>query len=196
MVIEIAAAVDNLSARLLPNGDSGNLIVGSCRSADVIGAKPPRRPCHVWSIRTKLQIENRRRDLAPFNLAIDSKLRGCDVVAIRVDDVAPAEHPIADDELRAIKRYLATPRGSPAMTAPPRHWMGCNTSAGCLLPNNGYHATTIEGGGQADIVYFVFCTRGSRFSPPAYCMVAQRSKVGKVVSSCPFRGVESSSDCS
>jgi hypothetical protein len=90
MVIEIAAAVDNLSARLLPNGDSGNLIVGSCRSADVIGAKPPRRPCHVWSIRTKLQIENRRRDLAPFNLAIDSKLRGCDVVAIRVDDVAPA----------------------------------------------------------------------------------------------------------
>jgi integrase len=42
----------------------------------------------VWSIRTKLQIEGRTRDLAMFNLAIDSKLRGCDVVAIRVDDVA------------------------------------------------------------------------------------------------------------
>jgi integrase len=52
------------------------------------GAKPPLRPKHVWSIRTKLQIENRIRDLAMFNLAIDSKLRGCDVVAIRVEDVA------------------------------------------------------------------------------------------------------------
>ena len=52
------------------------------------GAKPPLRLKHVWSIRTKLQIEGRVRDLAMFNLAIDSKLRGCDVVAIRVEDVA------------------------------------------------------------------------------------------------------------
>jgi hypothetical protein len=51
------------------------------------GAKPPLRPKHVWSIRTKLQIEGRSRDLAMFNLAIDSKLRGCDAVAIRVEDV-------------------------------------------------------------------------------------------------------------
>ena len=52
------------------------------------GAKPPLRPKHVWAIRTKLQIEGRVRDLALFNLAVDSKLRGCDVVAIRVEDVA------------------------------------------------------------------------------------------------------------
>jgi integrase len=52
------------------------------------GAKPPLRPKQVWSIRTKLLIEGRSRDLAMFNLAIDSKLRGCDVVAIRVEDVA------------------------------------------------------------------------------------------------------------
>src|ERR1700735_2549845 len=52
------------------------------------GAKPPLRPKHVWSIRTKLQIERRARELAMFNLAIDSKLRGCDVVALRVEDVA------------------------------------------------------------------------------------------------------------
>ena len=52
------------------------------------GAKPPLRPKHVRSIRTKLQIEGRARDLAMFNLVIDSKLRGCDVVAIRVEDVA------------------------------------------------------------------------------------------------------------
>ena len=53
------------------------------------GAKPPLRQKHVWAIRTKLQIEQRTRDLAIFNLAIDSKLRGCDVVAIKVEDVAP-----------------------------------------------------------------------------------------------------------
>jgi hypothetical protein len=44
----------------------------------LIGPKPPLRPKHVWSIRTKLQIGGRTRDLAMFNLAIDSKLRGCD----------------------------------------------------------------------------------------------------------------------
>jgi integrase len=55
----------------------------------LIGAKPPLRPSHVWSIRAKLQIAGLTRDLALFNLAIDSKLRGCDVVAVRVDDVAP-----------------------------------------------------------------------------------------------------------
>jgi integrase len=53
------------------------------------GSKPPLRPKHVWSIRTKLQVEGRARDLAMFNLAIDSKLRGCDVVALKVEDVAP-----------------------------------------------------------------------------------------------------------
>lgn len=53
------------------------------------GPKPPLRPGHVWSIRARLQLERRTRDLALFNLAIDSKLRGCDLVALRVDDVAP-----------------------------------------------------------------------------------------------------------
>lgn len=53
----------------------------------LIGAKPPLRPNQVWSIRTP--IERRTRDLALFNLAIDRKLRGCDVVALGVEDVAP-----------------------------------------------------------------------------------------------------------
>ena len=53
------------------------------------GPKPPLRPGHVWSIRATLHLERRTRDLALFNLAIDSKLRGCDLVALRVDDVAP-----------------------------------------------------------------------------------------------------------
>jgi len=55
----------------------------------LIGAKPPLRPKHVWAIRTRLMIEGRTRDLAMFNLAIDSKLRGCDVVALKVEDIAP-----------------------------------------------------------------------------------------------------------
>src|SRR5437879_1520644 len=55
----------------------------------LIGVKPPLRPNQVWSIRSRLLIEKRVRDLALFNLAIDSKLRSCDVVALRVEDVAP-----------------------------------------------------------------------------------------------------------
>ena len=47
------------------------------------------RPRHVWSICAKLQLERRLRDLALFTLAIDSKLRGCDLIALRVSDVAP-----------------------------------------------------------------------------------------------------------
>jgi hypothetical protein len=43
------------------------------------GPKPPLRPDHVWSIRAKLQLERGIRDLALFNLAIDSNLRACDL---------------------------------------------------------------------------------------------------------------------
>jgi len=70
------------------------------------GAKPPLRPKHVWSIRTKLQMADRKRDLALFNLAIDSKLRGCDVVALKVEDIAP--HGYAVD--RATVRQKKTGR--------------------------------------------------------------------------------------
>jgi len=55
----------------------------------LIGAKPPLRPKHVWAIRTRLMVEGRTRDLALFNLAIDSKLRSCDVMGLKVDDIAP-----------------------------------------------------------------------------------------------------------
>ena len=58
------------------------------------GPKPPLQPRHVWAIRTRLQLAGRVRDLALFNLAIDSKLRGCDVVSVKVEDVAPHGHAI------------------------------------------------------------------------------------------------------
>ncbi|KQP73189.1 integrase [Methylobacterium sp. Leaf111] len=53
----------------------------------LIGPKPPFKPKHIWAIRTRLQHEGRTRDLALFNTAIDSKLRGCDLVRLRVSDV-------------------------------------------------------------------------------------------------------------
>jgi integrase len=55
----------------------------------LIGPKPPLQPKHVWAIRTRLQLAGRTRDLALFNLAIDSKLRGCDIVSLKIEDVAP-----------------------------------------------------------------------------------------------------------
>jgi integrase len=69
----------------------------------LIGPRPPLRQKHVWAIRTTLQIERQVRDLALFNLAIDSKLRGCDLVAIRVDDVAPNGHAIERASVRQRK---------------------------------------------------------------------------------------------
>ena len=51
------------------------------------GQKRPLKPKDVWTNRVRLQLEGRKRDLAMFNLAIDSKLRGCDLVRLRVDDV-------------------------------------------------------------------------------------------------------------
>ena len=53
----------------------------------IVGPKPPLRPKHIWAIRTRLQHDGRVRDLAMFNTAIDSRLRGCDVVKLRVADV-------------------------------------------------------------------------------------------------------------
>src|SRR5262245_49025482 len=67
------------------------------------GPKPPLRLGHVWCIRAKLQLERRIRDLALFNLAIDSKLRGCDLVGLRVDDVAPNGYAIDRANIRQRK---------------------------------------------------------------------------------------------
>lgn len=55
----------------------------------LIGPKPPLKPKQVWAIRSHLQLEGQMRELAMFNLAIDSKLRACDLVRLRVEDLAP-----------------------------------------------------------------------------------------------------------
>lgn len=53
----------------------------------LIGQKPPLKLKEIWAIRVRLQLGKRTRDLAMFNLAIDSKLRGCDLVSLRVRDI-------------------------------------------------------------------------------------------------------------
>jgi integrase len=55
----------------------------------IIGPKAPLKPKHIWSIRQQLKTGRRIRDLALFNCALDTKLRACDVVKLRVSDVAP-----------------------------------------------------------------------------------------------------------
>lgn len=56
----------------------------------IIGQKKPLLPKHVWAIRVRLELAREYRDLALFNLAIDSKLRGCDLVCLKVADVFAA----------------------------------------------------------------------------------------------------------
>ncbi len=73
----------------------------------LIGPKPPLQARHVWAIRTRLQLAGRTRDLALFNLAIDSKLRGCDVVSLKVEDVAP--HGYAVDRATVRQRKTGRP---------------------------------------------------------------------------------------
>lgn len=53
----------------------------------IVGQKRPLKPKHVWAIRVRLELAENPRDLALFNLAIDSKLRGCDLVKLRIGDI-------------------------------------------------------------------------------------------------------------
>ncbi len=69
----------------------------------LIGQKPPLQLKHVWAIRTTLKLDRRTRDLALFNIAIDSKLRGCDVVSLKVEDVAPHGYAIDRATIRQKK---------------------------------------------------------------------------------------------
>jgi integrase len=58
----------------------------------LVGQKAPLRLRDIWTIRVRLEIANKDRDLALFNLAIDSKLRACDLTKLRVRDIAHGDH--------------------------------------------------------------------------------------------------------
>src|SRR6476661_9169640 len=95
------------------------------------GAKLPLRQMHGWAIRVRLQIEHRLRDLALFDIALDSKLRGCDVVALRLPDILaagtlrrraivlqqktgrPVQFEITEQTRRSLENWLRVRRGDP-----------------------------------------------------------------------------------
>ena len=69
------------------HSESDSQVTQPWNKGKLTGAKPPLRPKHVWAVRTRLQLLKCFRDLALFNLAIDSKLRGCDLVKLKIGDV-------------------------------------------------------------------------------------------------------------
>ena len=73
----------------------------------LIGQTRPLKPQAVWAIRVRLQLEKRRRDFALFNLAIDSKLLGCDLVRLRVSGVCIGSHLL--DRTTVIQRKISRP---------------------------------------------------------------------------------------
>jgi integrase len=95
------------------------------------GAKLPLKPMHIWGIRARLQVERRWRDLALLDVAIDSKLRGCDLVALRMSDILvstavrrrgiviqqktgrPVQFEITDQARQSVSRWLGQRRPEP-----------------------------------------------------------------------------------
>ena len=73
----------------------------------LIGQKAPLKPPEVWAIRVRLQLADNKRDLALFNLAVDSKLRGCDLLKIRVSDLR------SGDEIRSRAKIIQSKTGNP-----------------------------------------------------------------------------------
>lgn len=65
--------------------------IGPWNKDKLIGQKAPLKVKDIWAIRVRLQLSNRVRELALFNLALDSKLRGCDLVSLRVKDVSHSD---------------------------------------------------------------------------------------------------------
>ncbi len=76
---------------------------GPWNKCKLISPKPPLQPKHVWAIRIRLQLAKRVRDLALFNLANDSKLPGCDVVNLKVENVAPHGYALERTTVRQLK---------------------------------------------------------------------------------------------
>lgn len=70
------------------NGNTLSLIREPWNKGKLVGQKRPLKQKDVWTIRAHLNLAGRCRDLAMFNLALDSKLRACDLIALHVRDIA------------------------------------------------------------------------------------------------------------
>jgi hypothetical protein len=98
----------------------------SWNAGRIVGPKPPLKPRHIWAIRQQLKNANRIRDLALFNCAIDAKLRSCDLVKLRLSDLAPG------GSLRQRATIVQQKTGRPVLfeiTEPAREalaaWLAC-----------------------------------------------------------------------
>jgi integrase len=141
----------------------------SWNHGQIIGPKPPLKPKHIWAIRTRLRHDGRVRDLAMFNIAIDSKLRGCDLVKLRVSDI------YLGDSVRLRSSVFQQKTGRPVpfeLTDPTREalavWLAKRglRSSDWLFPSRshvGEHITTRQYGRLVD--YWVALTG---LDPAAY----------------------------
>ena len=66
----------------------GKQNVQSWNKGKLVGQKAPLKLKEIWAIRIRLELSHQVRDLALFNLALDSKLRGCDLVKLKVRDIS------------------------------------------------------------------------------------------------------------
>lgn len=80
---------------VIPNLPAIRALRPAWNKGRIVGRKRPLKPKHVWAIRVRLELAENHRDLALFNLAIDSKLRGCDLVKMKGVD-AMATGPIKE----------------------------------------------------------------------------------------------------
>ena len=88
----------------------------------LIGQKPPLKLREVWTVRTRLQMAGNIREIALFNLAIDSKLRGCDLVRLMVRDLAHGSQVLAratvvQQKTKQPVRFEVTDQTREALTA-------------------------------------------------------------------------------
>jgi len=99
----------------------------------LVGQKAPFKLKEIWAIRVRLQLAGRRREQALFNLAIDSKLRACDLVKVRVRDVCHG----ASMASRAIVQQQKTQRPVQfEITEPTREAVGAWLAAAGLTPED------------------------------------------------------------
>jgi len=126
----------------------------------LVGQKAPLRLKEIWAFRIRLQLAERTRVLAPFNLAVDSKLRSCDLVTLRVRDITHGERiaaraivmqqktqrpvqtgqPIADRPQNATKRNYMSPDMTPTGV---RYSLNRTRRGFCRSPTARFHSPPI-----------------------------------------------------
>jgi integrase len=110
-----------------------NAVRAPWNKGKLTGQKPPLRLHEIYAIRVRLELAHRMRDLALFNLAIDSKLRACDLVKLRVQDVM---HGSVVASRNVVMQQKTKHPVQFEITEQTRHQRSCRTSGPNLAPTN------------------------------------------------------------